>query len=118
MFVERVDGAGSDRERLARRDIHDLALTRDAIVRLEMVLVVQVRFRTLMDTGLMDRVAHAVGRDDHPLAVPSRPGDVAGGVCDIFGADHDHHPNLTVTPLAESVGAAADARHRPASPDG
>src|SRR5829696_6117477 len=44
--VERVDGAGPDREGPPRRDLHHLALAGNAVVGLEMVLVTQLLLGT------------------------------------------------------------------------
>ena len=90
VLIERVDRARPDLERLAGRHVDDLALAGDAVVGLEVVLVVEVALGALEDPGLVHGVTHAVVLDDHPLAVPAGTRHVAGGVGDVLRTDDDH----------------------------
>src|SRR3954453_18741130 len=55
--VERVDGSGPDRKGASGRDLDDLPLPGDAIVRLEVVLVMEVLLGPLGDDGVVNRAA-------------------------------------------------------------
>src|SRR5882672_9188231 len=77
VLVERVDGAGTDREGLSGRHLDDLALAADAVIRLEMVPVVEMQLGALRDDSIVNRAAHPVPSQNEPPAFPARPADVA-----------------------------------------
>ena len=97
VLVERVDRARPDLEGRSRGNIHHFAFTGNAVVGLEVVLVLEAALRAFQDPRLVNGVAHAVVSDDHSFAVPSGPGNVASGVGDVFGANDDHGPTLLRT---------------------
>src|SRR6185437_1716307 len=90
VLVERVDRAGPDRKGPSGRHLDDLALAADAVVRLEMVLVVEVQLGALRDDGVVDRAAHPVAAQDEAAALPSRPAHVAFRADDVVETADDH----------------------------
>src|SRR5258706_10074772 len=94
VLIERIDRPRLDLEGLPRRHIDDLTFTGDAVVGLEMILVVEMTFGAFENSCLVNRVTHSIVADDHPLAVPAGTGHMAGGVGDVCGPNDEHAPKL------------------------
>src|SRR5262249_20191699 len=113
MLVERVDGAGTDRIGAAGRDIHHLAFAGDAVIGLEMVLVVKAGFAAFLHHRVMQRAAHPVIAQDEAAALPAGTADIARAAGNVVESTHDHGvpssliPSFVRTKLSCAVIASA-----------
>src|SRR5206468_5139732 len=90
MPVKRIERAGNDRVGLSSLDIDDLAAARNAIIRFEVVLVVKALLGPLLDDGVVQGKAHAVGLQQNPPAFPTRARHMAGAADDFIEGSDDH----------------------------
>src|SRR5690242_1533817 len=95
VLVERIDRAGADRKDFSGRHLDDLALAADAVIRLEMILVVQMQLGAFRDDCVVYRAAHPVLAQDEAPALPARPADVALRAADIVETAYDHDGSLS-----------------------
>src|SRR5271170_6841753 len=90
VLVQRINRSGPDGEYLSGREVFHLALAADAIVRLEVMFVVE----TLLGSWGNDRVAqgatHSVSAYNEPAASPSGTIDILFGAADVIESSNNH----------------------------
>ena len=92
MLVERVHDAGPQLIGFPVSDINDLALTRDAVVGLEVVRVLEFEFGVRGNLGQMQREVHPIVAAQEAQAPPTFAVDVSLSSVQLSQSSYDHCP--------------------------
>ena len=88
--IQRIHRTGSNRKRSPTRDIEQFSFPGDAVVSLQMFLVLEVQLRTFLHHRVVKRVTHSIITQNQPATAPARSTHIPLGSTEFVHGAYDH----------------------------